>query len=338
MRRVYLLGAGFSMAVSDHMPSMAQLSTAVQAIISAAGGPDIPGANTPVANDFEQWLSYLIEAPPWLTEAEQARNKASFSEVSNAVYEALSVAQIQVLTGSGCPPWLEQLVKYWEQESAKVISFNYDMLVELAWMVSVAGGRTPSLQLYPAPVTPLSTRSAAVLGGRRPSEGLELMKLHGSLSWLYSGPGSPPGDIIYDKDIRGGGWNVDGILPRNDDAEFLAVDREPMIVPPAAVKSAYYNNRTLQALWRSAGDALKDAEELVIMGFSLPQSDQLVRAMLCTSLADSAGIVPVDFGDVLPRVRSAFGLADTDPRAVDTFNDLGADAIPTWVSRCATLR
>lgn len=167
MRRVYLLGAGFSKAVSNEMPSMTQLSTGVRAIISAAGGPDVPGANTPIANDFEQWLSYLVEAPPWLTEAEQSRNKASFWEVSRAVHEVLSVAEIRALTGSDCPPWLQQLVTYWQHESAKVISFNYDMLVELVWLVYATSGRS-ARDLYPAPVTPISTRSAAVLGGRRP--------------------------------------------------------------------------------------------------------------------------------------------------------------------------
>ncbi|OBI49262.1 hypothetical protein A5707_17250 [Mycobacterium kyorinense] len=336
MRRVYLLGAGFSKAVSGEMPSMPELSAGVKSIISAAGGPDIPGVSTPIANDFEQWLSYLVEAPPWLTEAEQSRNKASFWEVSRAVHEVLWVAEMRALTGSDCPPWLQQLVKYWHDESAKVISFNYDMLVELAWLVYASGGTARNL--YPAPVTPISTRRAAVLGGRRPSEGLELMKLHGSLSWRYSGPESPPGDTIYDVDIAGGSWDATGILPRNDDAEYLSVDREPMIVPPAAVKSPYYNNRTLQALWRSAAEALADAEELVIMGFSLPQSDQLVRAMLCTNLPDSAGIVPVDYeNDVLSRVRDTFGLNDSDPRVVDVFTGLGADAIPRWVSEFANI-
>lgn len=46
-----------------------------------------------------------------------------------------------------------------------------------------------------------------------------------------------------------------------------------MIVPPAAVKSPYYKNRTLQELWRLAAEALSQAEELVMMGFSLPQTD-----------------------------------------------------------------
>jgi hypothetical protein len=249
----------------------------------------------------------------------------------------LSVAEVQALTGSDCPPWLQQLVKYWQYESAKVISFNYDMLVELAWLVYVTSGGTAQ-DLYPAPVTPISTRSAAVLGGRRPVEGLGLMKLHGSLSWLYSGPGSGPGDIICDVGIAGDSWDANGVLPRNQNADYLAVDREPMIVPPAAVKSPYYSNRTLQALWRSAREALADAEELVIMGFSLPQSDQLVRAMLCTNLSDNAGIVPVDYGnEVLPRVRSTFGLHGSDSRVVDVFTGLGADAIPTWVSQFANI-
>jgi len=68
MDRVYLLGAGFSRAISNLMPTMDELSEAVKAELA---GIDIPGANTPVASNFEQWLSYLIERPPWLSSADQ---------------------------------------------------------------------------------------------------------------------------------------------------------------------------------------------------------------------------------------------------------------------------
>ena len=68
MDRVYLLGAGFSRAISNLMPTMDELSAAIQHKLA---GFDIPGANTPVAANFEQWLSYLIERPPWLSAADQ---------------------------------------------------------------------------------------------------------------------------------------------------------------------------------------------------------------------------------------------------------------------------
>jgi hypothetical protein len=65
--RVYLLGAGFSRAVSAEMPLTKELSKAVEDKLRER---DIPGAGTPVALDFERWLSYLIERPPWLNSAD----------------------------------------------------------------------------------------------------------------------------------------------------------------------------------------------------------------------------------------------------------------------------
>jgi hypothetical protein len=87
---VYLLGAGFSRAISNHMPLMSELSKAVDEKLA---GRNIPGAGTPVASDFERWLSYLIERPPWLGTAEQERNRAAFLDVSNAVHAILARRQ-----------------------------------------------------------------------------------------------------------------------------------------------------------------------------------------------------------------------------------------------------
>lgn len=110
-----------------------------------------------------------------------------------------------------------------------------------------------------------------------------------------------------------------------------------MIVPPTAIKSGYYNNRTLQALWNGAAEALREAEMLVMMGFSLPVTDLLVASMLATNLPEDADIMPVDFGsDVLERVKDVFGLEDSD-RLIDTYTGLKHEAIPRWVEKFANV-
>lgn len=112
-----------------------------------------------------------------------------------------------------------------------------------------------------------------------------------------------------------------------------------MIVPPAAVKSPYYPNRTIRTLWRRAGEALRDADELVTMGFSLPPTDLIVSAMLATNfeMTDDVIITPVDYGPhVVGRICDTFGLSDSDSRLVTAYTDLGDDAIPRWVATFAT--
>jgi hypothetical protein len=336
---VYVLGAGFSRAISGEMPTMDHLSSEVKQAVRASRLPKIPGADTPLANNFEQWLSYLVETPPWLSESHQARNRAGFSDVARAVHSVLSDCQKRAVQNGEPPEWLQPLMVYWEENAATVITFNYDLFVELAWLRSFSDGDRRlrrSLYLYPVPITPIGTRLGYPIGGIPTADGLRLLKLHGSLSWRYSGQGSTPGDVIYDLGVFGSGWDVDGIGPvqfgnGRPDADELSVDREPMIVPPAAVKSPYYNNRTLQELWRLAADALSKAEELVIMGFSLPQTDLLVGSMLVTTLPKRSKITPVNRNaGIVDLVLETFQISAKSRRVDRSFVGL-ENPIAAWV-------
>jgi hypothetical protein len=130
MGPVYLLGAGFSRAVSSQMPMMNDLSAAIRVDLR---GRKIPGTKTAISSNFEQWLSYLLEQPPWLSAAEQEDNRAAFYHISNSLNGILSQRQGESVDSLGtCPDWLRRLVLHWQKTLATVITFNYDNLVELA--------------------------------------------------------------------------------------------------------------------------------------------------------------------------------------------------------------
>jgi hypothetical protein len=172
-----------------------------------------------------------------------------------------------------------------------------------------------------------------VPGGLPPTVGMNLIKLHGSLSWRYAGPNSAPGDAIYETagmiDCQSNAQGFASHLP-----ETISADLEPMIVPPAAVKSPYYSNGVLQAYWKLAAKELSQAEELVIMGFSLPQTDLLVSSMLSTTLPEASSITPVDFGvRILDRVAETFDLESWQGARINSsFAGLGDDALRRWVA------
>ena len=355
MRQVFVLGSGFSRAISNglsdagKMPTLAELSEAVLADLDHKGQGSLPGRGTPVANDFEQWLNYLIESPPWLAPSEQHRNRAAFLDVSQALRDVLDERQRATVNHTQITPdWLAQLVTYWDKFGATVITFNYDQLVELAWRAHVAGG-DDTTDLYPVPIAAVETRAGGAReaskglfrSGRTSRNGMHLLKLHGSLGWYYSGIDGPPNDSIYDLGIKGPAWDVHGLLPVDSvRAELLTSDLQPMIVPPAAIKSPYYANRTLQALWRIAADSIQGADELVIMGFGLPQSDSLVGSLLSTNfrLTEHCTILPVDYDDyILSRVRGTFGLKEDDDRLVASYTNLKDNAIPQWVEKFANV-
>src|SRR6476646_1192930 len=92
--RVYLLGAGCSRAISSKMPTLWELSDIIRGELN---DQNIPGADKPVAVNFEQWLSYLVERPPWLSPADQEQNQAGFLRVASAVHRVLSERQAEAV-------------------------------------------------------------------------------------------------------------------------------------------------------------------------------------------------------------------------------------------------
>ncbi|MET8994288.1 hypothetical protein [Amycolatopsis sp. NPDC004169] len=325
---VYLLGSGFSRAINECMPTLAGLSEAIRSDLESRGLPPLPGQDTSLVNDFEQWLSYLIEEPPWLSAGQRLRNRGAFSDVAESLHSVLSALQTRVL-GDQPPAWLLQLVRYWQATGTTVITFNYDLLVEAVWL-TVAAGRSWS-DLYTVPVAPIASRVGAVPFGEENPGGMRLLKLHGSLNWRYSGPSSPAGDQVFDVGLHPWGQGASTFY---EDEETLSADKVPLIVPPAAIKSPYYMNNTIGALWRQAAEALRRADELVIMGFSLPPSDQIVSAMLATELSHEATIIPVDFGDAV--VRNLKRILDEE-RIVTDFAGQGDSAVSNWVKARANL-
>jgi hypothetical protein len=228
-----------------------------------------------------------------------------------------------------------------------VITFNYDLLVEIAHAVFTNHALA---SMYSVPITFMDARHNMVFGREKTDEGLRLLKMHGSLNWRYSGPGGPAGDLVYEVGYESTGhsavpihraeeWSARAVSHSVDDGSPASSDRVPMIVPPTTVKSPYYVNQTLQLVWRQAAHALRNAEELVLMGFGLPPTDLLVGSLLATNfqLKGSSIITPVDYAEgIVDRVRSVFKLEDDDDRLVTRFAGLAENAIPNWVKQFVT--
>jgi hypothetical protein len=237
-------------------------------------GLHYPGAATPLVKNFEQWLSYLVESPPWLSPSAQVRNRAAFLDVSKAVETVMERRQLMMLLeqvgqerqgAEGCPRWLQRLVREWERYRTKVITFNYDQLVELAWLLYTkdirgkSSDRSSSRDLYPVVLTPLTAR-----GGHGTTQVYMVRVVTSCMTGDSAAMGGTP-------------------LPILPPPTLSVTDLEPMVVPPATIKSPYYGNNVLRSLWTSAALHLRNAKEVVIMGFSLPATDMLVSSMLCTS-------------------------------------------------------
>jgi hypothetical protein len=327
MRRVFILGAGFSKAINPLMPTLYQLTESVKEAFRGRGS-DISQELAGFGNDLERWLSSLADPGPWLTVAEKMRSRAKFVEVSDDIAKSITALELRVASNDA-PDWLHSLVRYWDQTEATVISFNYDRLVELAYLQSAEKPDKWPGELYSIPVTPAALRVGSIVSGdRRPT--LRLLKLHGSVSWWYSGPEGGEFDVIYDV-----AWNGSfgrGIEDLWEDTNAYVTDKLPLLIPPTATKTAFYSNRLLAAQWQIAAQALKEADELVVMGYSAPPTDLGVTNLISSNFQGEA-IVPVDISsNVLERVANLVN-QNAPAQIVEAF--ISQNAIEEWVKMFA---
>jgi hypothetical protein len=187
------------------------------------------------------------------------------------------------------PTWLGSLVARWHEDRASVITLNYDTLVEAAYTQVVTVGHPShgsptyesAYQLYRGAFTPVGMRHAAVFGTSM-IDTMTLLKLHGSRAWLYSGRESFFGETIYDCSPQPG-WELRPSIIES----WLIEDKVPLIVPPTAGKSSFFNNETVQYQWKLAHQALTSAHHIYVVGYSVPLTDSLFRFLLQSSCSGS---------------------------------------------------
>lgn len=322
---MFLLGAGFSKGFHPPMPLMADLADRV---VSALGiDPDELKAFN---GDFEAWLSYLSTRQPWDSESTALRNLATFQEASDVIASEIERASSLEVSGSDRRArLLQRLVLDWCVHSSEVLTFNYDLLVELElqrWERRVSGA-----DLYPLPLVerlPLGVHP--FLSATMPTTPLPLLyKLHGSINWLYPGIDHGDGPITL------GPWR--GLNPNHPErrVRHLHADLAPLVVPPTSTKSPFYSNTALRSLWANTAQVLRRADELIVIGYSFPVSDQQVTTLIRTTLPIGARIHVVTADERVPaRVKKSFPqhvvttLIDEDAAA--TYVDGASGPVIEW--------
>jgi len=302
----FLLGAGFSHSVSEVMPLTNALGLEIASRLTRQGH------NTTLLqglyrNNFEAWLTQLAEGRPWASEADNLRDRAMFLDASSQVAEIIRMAQRQ---SGPRAKWLDRLVTFWHQNQSVVLTLNYDTLVEQAVQdlhLKDHGELVHYTSAYAIPVTSANLRRAGVWGADPDIETLRLLKLHGSINWYYSGSDSPHGETVYEGGLTYG-WDAEYTHVVGDRGLDLLVDKVPFVVPPTGTKSSFFNNETIRAQWSVASEFLRPCQ-LVVMGYSLPEADHLMRLFLDQTVAGNITLVNCDpdigahFRRLLPRSR-----------------------------------
>ena len=157
-------------------------------------------------------------------------------------------------------------------ESVTVISLNYDIIVDNAIPAIAERRGAFGLPDYGCDVATAAYRSAAKFG--------TLLKIHGSLNWLYC-----PNCARLDLGIAGSGRRSVKALKLYD-ASFDLDDRyasggslcrdcgtrlRPILITPTHLKD--YRNPHIARVWYEASRALREAQRAIFIGYSMPDDD-----------------------------------------------------------------
>ncbi|MHB8917836.1 MAG: hypothetical protein ACYC4H_07415 [Desulfocucumaceae bacterium] len=179
--------------------------------------------------------------------------------------DLLSATFSQVLDGPPCP-YHGTLASSLAQGDT-VISFNYDLLMDTAMELKSPYWEPSSGYGLPA--------SAGATG---PGSKVFLLKPHGSFNWAicktcgntYVLPFSQAGAPLK--------WSSLGNpAPEAEDHHL-----ERLLIPPSLKKNVH--GRAMRQIWLKALEALKNAERVVVIGYSLPAADFMVKRLLYQSL------------------------------------------------------
>ena len=164
--------------------------------------------------------------------------------------------------------FVKKLFEKYDKRDLSFISLNYDILLDNALTKLYD---LTHFQLDYA----IDFRNFGIDWDRPDTNAVNLLKLHGSLNWLYC-PNCNSLEITpLDKGVR-------KIWTEFKTCDEDQTGQQPLLIPPTWIKA--YDNARLMQVWVRAEEILRKAEKVIFVGYSLPESDAHVRYLLAKSL------------------------------------------------------
>ncbi len=146
-----------------------------------------------------------------------------------------------------------------EGKDCSIITFNYDLGLDF------------SLQYNGVPAD--YGLNNITLASRK---SVPYLKLHGSLNWGRCS-GSECKEIIPPRELKRAIYESYSTIPIISQLKTMKckcgapLEEDPFIVPPTWNKTAYHEQ--IEVVWKRAALELKDAENIFVLGYSLPSTD-----------------------------------------------------------------
>lgn len=161
-----------------------------------------------------------------------------------------------------------------------ILSVNYDLVIEDA-LKRVYGsyncGFPKEEATSPITLFDFSQQRKEIF------EGILLLKLHGSLNWLKCNKCKKI--ILYPEKVVDEQLKSRLIMTKRFNCEKCRANLSPVIVPPQSEKSEYINN--IQQIWTRAFNEIQTAKKLIIIGYSMRETDFDLRTLIKLALKQS---------------------------------------------------
>jgi len=319
VQTAYFLGAGASRADFPEIPLMDEL---LDEILRNGSAPEVlldflsdlfgpkclrRTADAPVRPRMDDVFTVIDTSLSGRSPAAGGRSREKLKEVRRHLIASIG-RSIARNTGAGWGRIATQFARALPDRISCIISTNYDVVMDNALME-----RKPGNVNYGVPIREAVYRSEGRPQGRfdeihhfKPlpesqeiirTGNIPLLKLNGSLNWLYC-PRCEELDITLQQG-RGALSILDELELGRCSSEGCTSPYQTLLVGPSLEQR--YEHRVLSDIWRRAERALEKAARLAIIGYSMPDADYLVRAMLARTFAHRSKDVMV-----VTKVDTAF--------------------------------
>ena len=252
---VFLLGAGFSRAVSGTMPTMPDLLSALRFTADDEDWPLAQRFGLAEAVDLESWLDSLATPQPYRSDTENTEAAAMFQRVADWIGRYITEIERESFQ-AGLPALVFDLLKLWQSNLSTVITLNYDTIIERCvearpdYIGLEAAGVLAANAIRAARLSPTSAYGGTMrLGDGTLPAAFRLAKLHGSIDWQFPGESG-----------RGRGQPIYAIDTDHDDAtKGRLAHLVPYIIPPCFTKVPLFNHEIIRQNWHAARHALERA-------------------------------------------------------------------------------
>ncbi len=311
--KVFVFGAGFSKDIANY-PTLEELTEEVLEIIEDESNVNseakeiaefiIKRVPSGIKNNIEHTLTYLYQEFPWRTEKENLAFKSAYQLIVEKLPGIFDNIARYKKVNKSCDE-AQKLIDYCRRYELPIITFNYDTLIEYLYLGIKPKSQNNYLDfagLYQYPMKLITEREPGGVWWGENDDSFPLFKLHGSINWFYSSRDFQGSQIYFSpvieaENLRDGSREMKIVWEEMSRISKCKTGLLPLIVPPVLDKSIYYVNNIIKVQWEKAMDYLSEANEIYILGYSLPETDLATKFLFQKALFNNSSKLHVIIKD-----------------------------------------